>query len=198
MTHIENIPHILSNGVTHANSQFSNQFYVSIGDKTIITTRRTKKIPDGRLLGDFIPFYFGVRSPMLYVVQNGFNSVPRTLAEDIVYLVSSVQNVLDCKIDFVFTDGHAVDDLTEFYYPPQIKEVDKIVDFHAAFAEFWSGTSDTDLKRKKEAEFLIFDNLPLNSIRGFVVYNEKAQERLLTLGIKKQKVVVKKNFYFST
>jgi len=196
MTHIENIPHILANGITHANSPNSNPNYKPIGDGTLISTRSIKDIPDGRLLGDFIPFYFGVRTPMLYVVQRGFNSVARTKAEDIVYIVSSVQNVMDCNLDFVFTDGHAVDGLTEFYPPSQISEVDKIVDFTAAFAEFWSGTSDTDLKRRKEAEFLVEGDLPLESIRGFVVYNETAMEKLLALGIHERKVIIKKNFYF--
>jgi hypothetical protein len=196
MTHIENIPHILENGITHSNSPKSNPTYMPIGDGTLISTRSTKEIPDGRLLGNFIPFYFGVRTPMLYVMQKGFNSVSRKRAEDIVYLVSSVQNIMDCNLDFVFTDGHAVDGLTEFYKPSQIGRIEQIVDFNAAFAEFWSGTPDTDLKRRKEAEFLVEGDLPLECIRGFVVYNETAMEKLLAMGIHERKVKIKKNFYF--
>jgi hypothetical protein len=196
MTHIENIPHILENGITHANSANSNPNYMPIGDATLISTRSTKEIPDGRLLGDFIPFYFGVRTPMLFVVQNGFNAVARTNAEDIVYLVTSVQSVVESNLDFVFTNGHAVDGLTEFFPPSEIENVKKIVDFQATSVKYWTGTPDTDLRRKKEAEFLVEADLPVKVIKGYVVYNEEAKEKLLALGIHERKVIIKKNFYF--
>lgn len=196
MTHIENVPHILSNGVTHANSPNSNPDYVPIGDGSLISSRNTLEIPDGRLLGDFIPLYFGVRTPMLYVVQNGFNSVDKVDPQNIVYLVVSVQKVIDNGLDFVFTTGHAVDDLTEFFPPSEIENVEKIVDFQAISVKYWTGTPDTDLKRRKEAEFLVEGDLPVECIKGYVVYNENAMKRLLAMGIHERKVIIKENFYF--
>jgi hypothetical protein len=72
MTHIENIPHILQYGITHRNSPNANPDYVTVGDKSLIDKRNTKQVSienDGTIvLGDFIPFYFGVRMPMLYVI----------------------------------------------------------------------------------------------------------------------------------
>ena len=196
MTHIGNIPHILAHGITHANSPHSNPAYQPIGDVSLISTRNSKRIPDGRLLGDFIPFYFGVRTPMLYVLQGGFNSVTKSKPEDIVYLVSSVQKVIDSNLDFLFTNGHAIDGLTDFFTPAKIQEVDEIVDFDATAAKFWVGTPDTDLKRRKEAEFLVAEDLPVTCISGFVVYNEAAKAKLLGFGIQEEKVIIKKSFYF--
>ena len=47
------------------------------------------------ILGNFIPFYFGVRMPMLYVMQFGGNFVEKaTPPEDIVYLACSVTNII--------------------------------------------------------------------------------------------------------
>lgn len=43
MTHIENIPHILSYGITHKNSPNRNPNYIDIGDLQIIKTRAEKK-----------------------------------------------------------------------------------------------------------------------------------------------------------
>lgn len=68
MTHIENIPHIIENGITRKESDKTNRTYVSIGDNSLISTRDRFPIPNGYLLGDYIPFYLGLRTPMLYVI----------------------------------------------------------------------------------------------------------------------------------
>jgi hypothetical protein len=74
MTHVDNIPHILEFGITHRNSENANPNYVSIGDRSLIDNRNSKKVnfdTESIILGDFIPFYFGIRTPMLYVIQKG-------------------------------------------------------------------------------------------------------------------------------
>lgn len=78
MTHIENIPHILQYGITHSNSPNANPAFVPIGDGSLIRTRSGFLLDCGRRLGEYIPFYFGVRMPMLYVIQKGFNFVTHT------------------------------------------------------------------------------------------------------------------------
>jgi hypothetical protein len=106
MVHIENIPHILKNGITHRNSLNANPDFISIGDTSLIQTRSSRKvhIDNGDLLnlqaptislGDFIPFYFGVKMPMLYVMQNGGNFVEQpTPAKNIVYLACSLWDII--------------------------------------------------------------------------------------------------------
>ena len=115
MTHIENIPHILQNGITHSTSSNANPNFVPIGDSRLISTRNNFLLDYGKRLGEYIPFYFGLRIPMLYVIQNGFNMVAPTPAENIVYCVSSAQKIIDLQLDFVFTDGHAVDGFSSQY-----------------------------------------------------------------------------------
>ena len=75
MVHIENIKHILSYGITHKESPHANPHFVPIGDSSIITTRNSFVLENGNTIGDYIPFYFASRTPMLYVIQNGFNGV---------------------------------------------------------------------------------------------------------------------------
>ena len=75
MVHIENIKHILSYGITHKESPHANLHFVPIGDSSIITTRNSFVLENGNTIGDYIPFYFASRTPMLYVIQNGFNGV---------------------------------------------------------------------------------------------------------------------------
>ncbi len=149
ITHIENIPHILKYGITHSNSKNANPNYISIGDTSLINTRLNKKvnITNGTnkiieqiTLGDFIPFYFGVKMPMLYVIQHGGNFVPQTTnAEDIVYIACSVYEIYRLNLTFYFSDGHATDKLTIFYDKSRIHNLNEIIDFKAVRSSFWGG-----------------------------------------------------------
>jgi len=56
MTHIENIQHILQNGITHSTSVKANPNFVPIGDGSLITTRNNFLLNNGRRLGEYIPF----------------------------------------------------------------------------------------------------------------------------------------------
>ena len=172
MTHIGNIPHILKHGVTHRDSPNANPEYLPIGDSSLIAFRELKEVlitnggsPEfatGEItLGWFIPFYFGVRMPMLYVIQKGGNFVPHpTLAENIVYLVSSVKKIVEHKLTFYFSNGHATDNYTEFFDGSMVNYIEKIVDFNATRVKYWKNENDLDLKRRMEAELLVGEDLP--------------------------------------
>lgn len=196
MTHIENIPHILQFGITHSNSAHANPDFVSIGDSSLISTRNDFLLNNGRRLGDYIPFYFGVRTPMLYVVQKGFNMVAPTPAEDIVYCVSSVQKILDLQLDFVFTDGHAVDGFSSQYTAVDIQKIDAILDMNAIKIKYWRDEHDLDIKRRKEAEFLGLGDMAPEAILGYITYNEKAKNILNNFGVDAAKVYIKSDYFF--
>ncbi|NJL14149.1 MAG: DUF4433 domain-containing protein [Microscillaceae bacterium] len=48
MTHIENIPHILQNGITHRTSANANSDFVAIGGSSLISTRSNFLLNNGR------------------------------------------------------------------------------------------------------------------------------------------------------
>lgn len=196
MTHIENIPHILQNGITHTTSEYANPDFVPIGDSSLITTRNNFILNNGTRLGEYIPFYFGVRTPMLYVVQNGFNLVAPTSAENIVYCVSSVQKIIDLQLDFVFTDGHAVDGFSSQYTVADIQNIDTILDKNAINAKYWKDENDLDKKRRKEAEFLVLGDISLHAILGYITYNENAKNKIINFGADATNVLIKPEFYF--
>ncbi|MCB9051639.1 MAG: DUF4433 domain-containing protein [Lewinellaceae bacterium] len=196
MTHIENVPHLLAHGITHRDSAQANPNYIPIGDASLITTRNSFLLENGRQLGDYIPFYFGARMPMLYVIQNGFNGVPSLNAEQIVYCVSSVAKVLEAAVDFVFTDGHAVDTFSTQYTKADIGRLAELLDFKAIKARYWKDDTDLDLKRRKEAEFLVSGDLPVSAILGFIVFNENAKNRLLAVGLPDKQIHINSNAYF--
>ena len=67
---------------------------------------------------------------------------------------------------------------------------------NVGYARFWNVEDDLDLKRRKEAELLIKNELPASYIKGLVVYNEVAQRQLLGFGIDASKIVIRESFYF--
>jgi hypothetical protein len=196
MTHIENVPHILRYGITHSTSPNANRAFVSIGDGSLIRTRSSFQLDCGRRLGDYIPFYFGVRMPMLYVIQKGYNFVTPTPAIDIVYCVTSVGKIMAQKLDFVFTDGHAVDSFTTQYGVADIRSIDTLLDMEAIDAKYWKDENDLDLKRRKEAEFLVMGDIGSDAIINYSVINHHAKARLEAHGVNKDKIQVQPQYYF--
>ena len=72
IVHKDNVSSILQNGMfcrLHPSFDPANIF---IGDSTLTEQRHEFLIPlpDGGHLGDYVPFYFGYRSPMLYNIHN--------------------------------------------------------------------------------------------------------------------------------
>lgn len=196
MTHIENIPHILENGITHKDSVNHNPNYIPIGDSSLISTRDSFEIPNGDTLGEYIPFYFGLRTPMLFVIQKGYNDVAITQPGNIIYCVSSVQKVLDLNLKFIYTNGHATDSLTSYFLPNEIENIDEQVDFDATNAKYWKRENDLDFKRRKEAEFLIKNDFPVEGILGYIVYSQNTQNKLIEFGINQQIIAVRPTYYF--
>ena len=196
MTHIENIPHILQFGITHFQSPNANPAFVPIGDGSMISTRSKHVLDNGRHLGDYIPFYFGTRTPMLYVIQYGYNLVAPTPAANIVYCVSSVQKIIELNLDFIFTDGHAIDSFSAQYSQADVANIKNIVDIKAINAKYWKDENDLDLKRRKEAEFLVLGDIAFDAILGYLVFNQAAKEQMLAFGVAEENVHIEPTFYF--
>jgi len=208
MTHIDNIPHVLRYGVTHKDSQNANPNFISIGDLSLIDNRSTKVVRVDNddflnvdaptiVLGSLIPFYFGAKMPMLYVVQNGGNFVEKpTPATDIIYIVCPINRIIQSNRFFYFSDGHATDNLTTFYDRSKIEELPSVIDWDAVNAPFWGGQENLYTKRKKQAEFLLSEDLPPEYLFAFACYNELAKQRLMEMGIDENIILVHPNAYY--
>lgn len=208
MTHIDNIPHILRHGITHKNSPNRNPNFITIGDVSLIDTRSSKQVSADNgdfsnsdapsiTLGDFIPFYFGIKMPMLYVMQHGGNFVEQaTPPENIVYLVCSVIRIIEFDINYYFSDGHATDNYTTFYNKSRISELPALIDWKAVKASYWGGEENLNIKRKKQAELLVSRDLPSDFIIGFGCYNEPAKNKLAGMGIEEEKIKIIPGAYY--
>jgi len=94
ITHINNLPFILQNGIYCPGSDLKDSAYVNIGKKNIIAKRESHIIihPPNGMLHDYVSFYFGPHSPMLYSIFKGASDT-NCSQEEIVYLVTSIPNI---------------------------------------------------------------------------------------------------------
>lgn len=201
ITHLDNIPRLLSCGIECPKSCGNSSEYTSIGDKSLIDLRKRRDVVvNGKtiILGDFIPFYFGYRMPMLYVIQNGRNMVEQAVsAENIVYLVCSIEDFVKRDFLFYFSDGHGMSNLSTFYDKNSINSINNIVDASAVWADVWSGESiERDLRRRKQAEFLVGQDIPPEMIRYFACYSEKTKQKLIAFGIREEQIFVAPEAYY--
>ena len=108
----------------------------------------------------------------------------------------SLDDLITDGIECIFTDGHALSFLTSFYTKDDLVEIDSKVKYDDVYSSQWNLEEDRDLKRRKEAELLIKDDLPTKYIKGYVVYNEKAKQSLIEKGIIGNLIAVMPNYYF--
>ena len=200
MVHIDNIPHILQYGITRATSKYCNPDYVSIGDLSLIKNRKQTVLSvKGKNIniGDFIPFYFWLKMPMLYVIQHGYNNTKQIDTEDIVYIVVSLKDLIKTDKNYYFTDGHAKDKLTKTFDNSDINNIENLLDWKSIRAEQWSGDGiDTEVKRKKQAEFLYSDDITPDYIVGYACSNENAKAKLVSFGVKQDLIKILPKFYY--
>lgn len=197
ITHIDNLTHMKRFGITHVNSPNKNISFIGIGDESLIQTRENVILPKKEKLADYIPFYFAPRMPMLYVIQNGYNGVNAIAPQEIVYCITDTDSIIQAGLDFVYTDGHAVSNLSSFYYSTEIDKIKQVIDWNAVRSRYWNDENDLDFKRKKEAEFLIKGDIPFEAILGFAVFDNSAKEKVIEeLNGASKKVVIKPNYYF--
>lgn len=91
---------------------------------------------------------------MLYKIQKEYEINP----EEIVYLVCAVNQL--GQNEFYFSDGHLNNKLSKLYDKIQMQKLLNILDWGAIKAKYWnSNNDDTDIKRKKEAEFLVKNDI---------------------------------------
>ena len=196
LVHIQNIPHVLQYGFVHKDSVYADPNYVPIGDAAIIRVRSSRQLNGRYSVGDYIPFYFGPRSPMLFVIQHGYNGVKQYNPEELVYCVIKLEDIVSSTIDCVFTDGHALYFITKLYDKSRLKDVNQIISYEDVYTANWVNEDDRDLKRRKEAELLLKDELPSQFIKGFVVYNNKACEKLQSYGVQPSQIAIRPSYYF--
>lgn len=177
LVHIECLETILRRKAMTASNHIPDDGlpYRTIHNVSIQDARHRKRVKcgPGGTLHDYVPFYFGYRSPMLLQLKTGQVEGYIEGQEPLLHLVSSVEAVIQAGCEYVFTDGHAIAAYSEtFDSPADLARVD----WDAVYARYWlSTTEDMDRQRRKQAEFLVHQLCPWSVVQEIGVVSETAK-----------------------
>jgi len=178
--HIDNLRLILRRAALHAPKHAPNdgQIYATIHNIDIQDQRRITAIPcgPGGVIHDYVPFYFGPRSPMLLQLHTGRVEGYDETQTPLIYLIATAQDVNASGARFVFSDGHGIASFTDWY--DSLADLDKI-DWTAVNARYWKDTVDApDRQRRKQAEFLVNRSCAWALIRSIAVVSQAMKRRV--------------------
>lgn len=198
VVHRDNLPWILDNGLHCRNSAKQDPNFVNIGNPELIDKRahRFVLVPPYGSLSDYVPFYFTPFSVMMMNIRSGRGVRQRSNAE-IVILVSSLHQVRNQGIPFLFTNGHA--------YPPDTQFFNDLSDLSVID---WGILQRRDFKRdlddpkkleRYQAEALIYQHLPISGLVGVVCHTEEIksaiEQQVKVRGLSLQ-VIARTDWYF--
>lgn len=197
-THLDNLPGIVVEGIhSDATCRREQLTQVEIGSDDIRQRRlrlRVGRVGPGGCVGDYVPWYFGPRSPMMfslgrnnYAYQQGF--------DEVIYLVSSVPRMSELGCAWIASDRNAALSLAEF--TDDERDLDEHISWDVIRARYWTDYDDgADLRA---AEFLVHNSVPWEAVKLVATKTPAVQaevKRLLT-GIQHRPVVtVRPGWYF--
>lgn len=176
ITDFENLPGILSSGGLHSEAAMAQKNPLVIGYGHI-KQRRLKEIRipccGGRFVGEFVPFYFCPRSPMLYATNKGATGRPPGCQGTILHLVSTVGIGIALNSAWAISDGNAGAFHTWF---GGTLEALKTLDWAAIRATDWRGKT-----HQKSAEFLVADFFPWEGVQAIGCHNNEVANQVRSL-----------------
>lgn len=200
-THVDHLDTIARHGlVADTEVRATGLLAVEVGNHGIKERRRARPVPiaPGGAVGDYVPFYFAARSPMMYVIDRGGVPTYAGGCGELVYLVSTVERLIELGPATVFTDRNAVLAFADFAADPA--SLDALVDWDLMAARMWNDTPDEpDRKERRMAECLVHRRVPWDAFTEVVAKTqacaESARAVLATVGVATP-VVVRPDWYF--
>ena len=180
IVHVDCLRTILRRGALHASNHTPDDGlpYRTIHNVEIQGHRHIRNIPCGPCgtLHDYVPFYFGYLSPMLFQLKTGRVAGYDEGQEPLVYLKSTVQAVEQAGLRFVFSDGHGIAAFTNWFADTaRLGEVD----WKMVYERYWRDeVNEMDRQRRKQAEFLIHQSCPWALIEEIGVLNTGMKARV--------------------
>ncbi len=200
ITHVDNLAAIVAEGGLRCDREAADRGLAKVGiaHQHIKERRAKRRVPigPGGTLHDYVPFYFAPRSPMLYTIDGGHVAGYSEGQRSIVHLVCSAEAVSDADAPFVFTDGDADMDLSDFF--DDLGNLNKI-DWKIMQAEYWADTDDDgDRKRRRQAEFLVHRFAPWSLVVKIGVLDAGMAKRMTEVlgGAETPLVSVERGWYY--
>jgi len=179
--HVDNLDVYLRRAALHAPNYTPKDGlrYKTIHNVDIQLQRAQRKIPCGPsgVIHDYVSFYFGYLSPMMFQLKTGQVAGYNEGQEPLIYLVSTAQAVADRGVGFVFSDGHGIAFQTDWY--ENLRDLEA-VDWGMVYQRYWAADyeRDPDRQRRKQAEFLVYPNCDWALIQDIAVLNAGMKTRV--------------------
>jgi hypothetical protein len=197
-TDIGNMGAILDGGALQCHRDAPTE--VEVGNIDIKASRKQRQVGcgPGGMVCDYVPFYFASRSPMMYTIMRGNVEGVSTDLGRLIYFVSSTEAVYEAGLSCVYTDGNAAVLITKFCDDPLMLATH--VDLPLMKKTMWNSTpEDPDRMRRRMAEFLVHDRVPLELVATVGVYSRQARDSVVSLADERGKVVkpaIRPDWYF--
>jgi hypothetical protein len=176
ITDLANLPGILAAGGLQSDKAMGAIAHSEIGYSHIKVRRLTEiRIPccANAFVGEFVPFYYCPRSPMLYTINKGNTGRPTGCQSTIVHLVSRTEVGMSLGRPWAISDGNAGAFHTTFMAAPEALDT---LDWAAIETNHWSGKV-----HQKHSEFLVKDFFPWEGFDGIGCLNGHAEAELKKL-----------------
>jgi hypothetical protein len=194
ITDVENLPRIVEAGNLLSDAVMTERDPTVIGHNHIKQRRLTRirvSSCGNRFVGEFVPFYFCARSPMLYTINLGNTGRTPGCQKTIVHLVSRVREAIALGVPWAVSDGNAGALHTTF--DSTLQAIDHL-DWKAIEATSWA-----ECIHQKQAEFLVADFFPWTGVYEIGCYNAEAEAAVKAITANQNhrpKVSVRKAWYY--
>lgn len=175
MTDVGNLESILQHGLLCTNEKERLGIaHHSIANQSIQERRSEMAVPcgQGRMVHDYVPFYFCSRNPMLLGVINSKNQDQSR----IIYLCFRIEKLESLHAVFTNASANTIE-TPEFY-----DNVDQLsnLDWDAISNQSW-GCPDETYRHKKMAEVLVWNRVSISEIDAIVVYGDYVKNEVDTV-----------------
>lgn len=194
ITDVANLPGILAGGGLSSDVAMAQLNPAVIG-YAHIKQRRMTEIRVGccgnRFVGEFVPFYFCPRSPMLYTINLGNTGRPAGCQSTIVHLVSTLAVGIGQNKPWAISDGNAGAFHTTF--SSNLAALGGL-DWAAIRATQWQGKT-----HQKSAEFLLADFFAWSGFEAVACHNAQVAQQvqnMLSTQVHRPTVHVEPTWYY--
>jgi hypothetical protein len=181
ITHRDNLPWILRNGVHCRSSAKQDPSFVNIGNPDVIERRRTTlvSIAPGGTLSDYVPFYFTPFSPMALNIKTGYNGIKQRDNAEILILYTALPKLVKDKVPFILADRNAA--LATAKFSTDSTDL-SWMDWKSLQAkDFRKDYDNLEKFERYQAEALVHKSLPIGSLLGVVCYDDETVEGVAKL-----------------
>lgn len=183
MTHIDNAPLIIKNGILSHNKVLQMGLnHRDIADPNVQDRRAVRMLPNGKTLHDYVPLYFSTQTPMQYVDthQAATRGREQVLREDDLSFIDIEPSKIFELNGIYFSDGNAAISKTKFYT--------KLDDFDKLDWDVLKGSGDyrstggkcysSEWKRIRSSEVLVPDCISPELFACIVLRSKDSATRL--------------------